>query len=56
MNETWMWNVGKGNEKQRMVALIYCALEHPNPVTEYVCREILANKLLRKQNEDSTEN
>jgi len=50
--ETWRWNVGEGTEEQRNLALIYCAMDHPNPVTRHVCREILARKLTEKSSED----
>lgn len=43
---TWSWNVGKGNITQRTLALIHTAIDHPNPVTRYVCREILAKQLV----------
>lgn len=42
-----LFNVGVGTARQRLTALIYCAIEHPNIVTRHICREILADKLSR---------
>ncbi len=51
----WMWNMGKGDAQQRMVATIYTATEHPNPVTRWSAREALARAILVRSQSDAKE-
>ncbi len=41
------WNVGKGTQAERTLALIYNAMDNPNVVTRHICRQILAEKISR---------
>ena len=45
--ESGCWDVGTGSQNQRTLALIINAMDAENPVTRWICREILAAKLNR---------
>jgi hypothetical protein len=42
----WPWNVGEGDDNQRMLALVRSAIAHPNHITRYFCQEILAHQIV----------
>jgi hypothetical protein len=41
------WNEGTGNANQRTLSLILNALEAKSPITRWISREILADKINR---------